>query len=130
MCTLLVRDILNDAILVSRESARLLEDALRRLTTRTDGIERETDKATVIVDFQGVQGIAPSFIDELITIFESLVDADRNGNGIGWRLTVANPPTRLSRKFEAVARGHGMIVRVAPDGSWTLVGSSGEKQRQ
>jgi hypothetical protein len=71
-----------------------------------------------IIDFEGVAGIAPSFLDELILIFESLIEGEVPGRERC--LTVANPPTRLSLKFEAVARGHGMSVQALPDGSWLL----------
>ncbi len=116
MRTLRVHDVLKDRILVSRESARRLEDPLRTImgNARTSG--NASGMAPVAVDFAGVEGIAPSFLDELLSIFESLV-----GAGGGERcLIVANPPTRLSLKFEAVARGHGMSVQAMPDGSWLL----------
>ena len=48
----------------------------------------------------------------------SLIGAETGGRE--QCLIVANPPTRLSLKFEAVARGHGMSVRALPDGSWLL----------
>jgi hypothetical protein len=70
------------------------------------------------VDFEGIEGIAPSFLDELLSIFESIIGLDTSDPER--RLVVANPPTRLSLKFEAVARGHGMAVRALPDGSWLL----------
>jgi len=118
MRTLRVHDVLKDRVLVSRESARLLEDALSALmiSARTPGEACGT--TPVAVDFEGVEGIAPSFLDELLSIFESLIGAATNGDERC--LIVANPPTRLSLKFEAIARGHGMSVRALPDGSWFL----------
>ena len=118
MCTLRVNEILRDKVLVSRESAHLLEDALSAMmaAARTPGNPSGT--ISVAVDFEGIEGIAPSFLDELLSIFESLIGAD--ANGCERCLIVANPPTRLSLKFEAVARGHGMSVRALPDGSWLL----------
>ncbi len=118
MRTLRVHDILKDKILVSRESARLLEDALKtiRVNAVTPGEARDT--TPVSVDFEGVEGVAPSFLDELLSVFESVLGAEPGGREQG--LIVANPPTRLSLKFEAIARGHGMSVRALPDGSWLL----------
>jgi len=115
MRTIRVNDILKDRILVSRESARLLEDALKKtiLCPALPGGE-----TPVTVDFEGVEGMAPSFLDELLSAFESLVGKETNGQGRC--LIVANPPTRLSLKFEAIARGHGMSVTALPDGSWRL----------
>jgi len=125
MRTLRVNDVLEDRILVSRESARLLEDPLSAimLSAKTPG--NVSGASPVVVDFQGVEGIAPSFLDELLLIFESLLGAEITG---GERcLIVANPPTRLSLKFQAIARGHGMSVQALADGSWSLTdaGNSG-----
>jgi len=84
----------------------------------TKTAEERRSPTSVTVDFNGVEGIAPSFLDELLTIFESLVGTATNGDKPC--LVVANPPTRLSLKFEAVGRGHGMSVQALPDGSWLL----------
>jgi hypothetical protein len=65
--------------------------------------------------------VAPSFLDELLTILESLVRSQASGQEV--ELIVANPPTRLSLKFEAIARGHGMSIQGLPDGSWRLAGT-------
>ncbi len=111
MHTLRVHDVLKDKVLVSRESARLLEVPLEGMIA-TEGT---TVDSRVTVDFEGVEGIAPSFLDELLTIFESLVGGEQC-------LVIANAPTRLSLKFEAVARGHEMSVRALPDGSWLVSG--------
>ena len=118
MPTLRVHDVLEDKILISRESARLLEDPLRTImqNERTPG--NASGATPVAVDFAGVEGMAPSFLDELLSVFESVIEADSDGCELS--LVVANPPTRLSLKFEAVARGHGMSVQAQPDGSWLL----------
>lgn len=118
MPTLQVNDFLKDAILVSRESARLLEDPLRAIMEDARAPGSTSRASQVVVDFEGVAGVAPSFLDELLLIFESLVGPE---SGAGERsLVIAHPPTRLSLKFEAVARGHAMSVRALPDGSWLL----------
>jgi hypothetical protein len=113
-----VSDVLKDRILVSRESARLLEDALRAIVASARTPENAPEPTPVTVDFEGIEGIAPSFLDELLSIFESLLGAESSGRERC--LIVANPPTRLSLKFEAIARGHGMSARALPDGSWFL----------
>lgn len=119
MHTLRVHDVLKDRILVSRESARLLEEPLRAtIASATAHQDAAGSTGTVIVDFKGVAGIAPSFLDELLSIFESLLLAESDGSERG--LSVTNPPTRLSLKFEAIARGHGMSIQALPDGSWLL----------
>ena len=118
MKTLQVNRFLKDKILVSRESAHLLEDAIRELTDSVAATETPSKPTPIAIDFAGVEGVAPSFLDELLSIFESLVGAPANDNELC--LIIANPPARLSLKFEAIARGHGMSVRAQPDGSWLM----------
>ncbi len=118
MVTLRVNDILKDRILVSRESARLLEGPLSSMMEAAGTPGNSSDATSMAVDFEGIEGMAPSFLDELLSIFESIIGSGTDAPDR--RLVVANPPTRLSLKFEAVARGHGMSVRALPDGSWIL----------
>ena len=118
MPALIVHDLLKDRVLVSRESARLLEQPLALLMKEAKDGGSVPDDGEVIVDFTGVEGMAPSFLDELFTIFESLVSAE--GAKGSRRLRVAKPPARLSSKFEAVARGHALSVVTLPDGAWLL----------
>jgi hypothetical protein len=113
-----VHDVLKDRILVGRESARLLENPLRALMASAQPPGMPSHPTPVTVDFEGVEGMAPSFLDELVSVFESLIGTESNGRERC--LIIANPPTRLSSKFEAVARGHGMSARLNPDGSWVL----------
>ena len=121
MRTLRVNDVLKDKVLVSRESAHLLEDALSAMMAPARTRENLSGTTSMTVDFEGIEGIAPSFLDELLSIFESIIGSETND--FERCLVVANPPTRLSLKFEAVARGHGMSVRALPDGSWLLTDS-------
>ncbi len=121
MPTLRVNDVLKDKVLVSRESAHVLEDALSAMMAAARTPDNSSGTTSMAVDFEGIEGIAPSFLDELLSIFESIIGSETND--LEWCLIVANPPTRLSLKFEAVARGHGMSVRALPDGSWLLTDS-------
>ncbi|MCI0629773.1 MAG: STAS-like domain-containing protein [Phycisphaerales bacterium] len=89
----------------------MLEAALRQAIAA--GPEKD-----VVIDFEGVSGVAPSFVDELVTSFQTIAAVERHGRSSV--LIVAHPPTRLSLKFEAIARGHGMSVRSLDDGSWVL----------
>jgi len=118
MRALRVNDVLRDRILVSRESAHLLEDAINTMMGAERPSGDSSDTTSIAVDFEGIEGIAPSFLDELLSIFESIIGSEPAG--LERSLVVANPPTRLSLKFEAVARGHGMSVRALTDGSWLL----------
>ena len=108
MNALVVCDVLKDPILVSRESARLLEAPLRLLDVGS----------IVTVDFNGVEGISPSFFDELLTVYESVL-----GDALIdiFQLIIDNPPTELSSKFVAVARSHQMVIHhVDSNKSWIL----------
>lgn len=120
MHSLRVNDVLKDRVLVSRESARLLEDQLTAVLASAMP-RREHDALTVTVDFAGVEGIAPSFLDELLKVFESVASSAAIKSEC--RLIISNPPTRLSLKFEAVARGHQMSLQALGDGSWLLAGN-------
>lgn len=104
-----IHDILSKRALVTRESARPIREALVQA-----GIGGEID-----LDFSGVDAVTPSFVDELLSIL-----ADSVGPGVGGiRLVIANPPTRLSEKFAAVARAHGMAIQELEGGSWVLTSS-------
>jgi len=124
MPTLRVNDIIKDKVLVSRESAHLVEDALRALMVAPRDDADSSNASSLTIDFEGVEGMTPSFLDELLTILECLAAAQTNAPSC--HLIVANPPARLSRKFEAVARGHRLFVRALPDGSWLVSDSEGE----
>ena len=121
MPILRVHDVLKERVLVSRESAHLLEDALRTTLASAPTPASASCARSLTVDFEEVAGVAPSFLDELLTILESLVRTPANGEAV--ELIVANPPTRLSLKFEAIARGHGMSIQGLADGSWRLSGT-------
>jgi hypothetical protein len=116
MRTVIVRDILKDKVLMSGESARLLQGPIEAMIGAA-----ASSPAALTVDFVGVEGMAPSFLDELLTVFESVLPGGTAGKTSG--LIVANAPARLSSKFEAVARGHGMVVQALPDGAWLLAGA-------
>ena len=122
MTTLRVHDFLKDKILISRESARELENMLAHSIGSPSPTKHEAEASLLTVDFQGVQGVAPSFLDELLLIFSAHVASKSDGRNRS--LVVANPPTRLSRKFEAVARGHGMVIHALDNGSWLLTRST------
>jgi len=105
---------LKDKILVSRESAHLLQSELSTLL----GAMTASGPREVVLDFEGVEGIAPSFLDELISILEAQLRA--SGDRRNHAIVLAHPPARLSLKFEAVARGHKLSVQTQADGSWRL----------
>jgi hypothetical protein len=107
-----VRDVLRDKILVSRESAHLLARPLRQAISDRRGDHGAADTA-VTVDFEGVEGMAPAFLDEFLAVLESTL-------GGSAKICFVSQPTRLSLKFEAVARSRGLRVVQEHDGSWLL----------
>ncbi|MHB1156945.1 MAG: STAS-like domain-containing protein [Phycisphaerales bacterium] len=115
MRTIQISDVLKDKILVSRESARLLEEPLRAMMAKNKTQVDASGPLPVVMDFKGVEGIAPSFLDELVSVLESLLELQTTDG-----LVMTNIPTRLSSKFQAVARGHGLSIQSLPDGSWRL----------
>ena len=118
MRTVHVATFLTDKVLVTRESAHALEEPLAAAMVAASSTEPGPGGASIAVDFEAIQGVSPSFLDELLWIFGSLLKREGT-NGLR-RLLISHPPTRLSLKFEAVARGHGMEARPLSDGSWIL----------
>lgn len=110
MAAVRIHDILPSRVLVTRSSARELEAALREAV----GAGREA----LELDFSDVDGITPSFLDEVITILEQVLAEADDGSP---RVIVVNPPTRLSAKFAAVGRSHHLEIREIGPGKWELV---------
>ncbi|RME39447.1 MAG: hypothetical protein D6788_05435 [Planctomycetota bacterium] len=75
MYTIRVKDIVNNKILVTRESAHLLEGALRD-AQRKAAEDQDSGTVSICVDFRGAEGMAPSFLDELLVIFDALVSSE------------------------------------------------------
>lgn len=117
MTTLKIQDVLPDRILIGRDSARLLSSELSAALARQD--ESETGSlCSLTLDFAGVEGVAPSFMDELLRVLEECV-RERGSERVHC-LIIANPPMRLSLKFSAIARSHAMSIEAMSDGSWVL----------
>lgn len=108
-----VRDVLRDKILVSRESAHQLADPLRQAINEGPEDTRGYPSRDVTVDFEGVEGMAPAFLDEFLAVLASTA-------GGGARIAFVAQPARLSLKFEAVARSRGLRVIQERDGHWVF----------
>lgn len=102
-----IYDLIPKRALVTRESARLVGDSVAAAADRA----RE-----IILDFSGVEAVTPSFVDELITVLgEASGPKETN-----FRIVFLNPPTRLSEKFLAIGRGHGLRICESDPGTWTI----------
>ncbi len=105
--------------LISRESARALQDLVRSggNDSHTCPQANASDMGDTI-SFEGIRGIAPSFIDELIRIVISLRNEAGCDLGIGYRLRLVHMPTRLSSKYLAIARSHQLDLKEVEDRVW------------
>lgn len=104
-----VYDLLRRRVLVTRESARSIGPTLSEALGRGDG--------RVELDFSGVEGITPSFLDEALEVIQEQL----NDTGGELQVLILNAPTRLSSKFEAVGRGRGLSITESPEGRWLVV---------
>lgn len=108
MESLKIRDVLGKSVLVTRESARSME---RELVAAFDA-----GRGRVQLDFSGVEGLTPSFLDEMLAVLAGLVSADEEGEIL---IRIVNPPTRLTAKFEAVGRTYDLTVTES-EGGWLI----------
>ena len=73
----------------------------------------EEGHGEINVDLSGVESLTPSFMDELLLMIEEIRGPAYEAHPA---LTVRNPPTELTAKFEAVGRGHGLAVESNEEG--------------
>ena len=96
-------------VLVTRDSARSIQEHIRGAIL--DG------RGDVVLDFEGVVGVTPSFLDETLRIVEECIAESDDGR---LHVTIEAPPTELSSKFLAVGRGHSLDVSKSKNGSWVI----------
>ncbi len=108
MKPLKIYNLLGKRLLVTRESARSLGPALTELVAAGE----------VVIDFCGIEGLTPSFFDELLTVIERCAHKNDKEQ---LKVVVLNPPTQLSAKFEAVGRGHNLTIEKSDSGAWVIL---------
>jgi hypothetical protein len=107
--TLKIFELLRKRALVNRGSARAIGAALADIIANDD--------EDLTLDFQGVDAVSPSFVDETLAVVdEAFQTAGSKPNLIRF----VNPPTRLSAKFAAVGRAHRLQLNEAEDGAWVI----------
>jgi hypothetical protein len=106
--SLAVHSLMGKRVLVTRESARGLAPAIR------SAIDRE--RRTVGLDFDHVDGITPSFLDELLSVVQELFAVAQTPS---FRVEILHPPTELSSKFAAIGRGRDLKIVETQDG-WVI----------
>ena len=109
MKTIRLYDLVGRKVLVTRDSARSIQPYL---AAALEGGDRE-----VALDFEGVDGMTPSFLDEILSVIE---EQGEDASEAHFSVIVKNPPTALSAKFAAVGRGHGLTIKESSDVGWTL----------
>lgn len=104
-----VREFTSNRVLVTRESARTLGAPI--------GVAVANYAASLRLDFQGIQGITPSFLDELMSVVEQ---AFKQASHLAFRIEILHPPTQFSAKFAAIGRGRNLTITESRDGSWLV----------
>lgn len=102
-----VFDLFKRRVLVTRDSAHLIEPALVGLPRVGPG--------PILLDFAGIEAITPSFVDELLGVLES--NLSDSGS---FEVTFKNFPANLSAKYEAIARGRAVSITVPLRGQWII----------
>jgi len=114
MAVVRIHQLIPMRVLVTRKSAHNIADAIS-----TAGMEKGE---TVVLDFAGIEAVTPSFVDEVLGICEAALSHRADAGVV---IAIVNPPTRLSSKFSAVARGRGMTILESADGGWTIRAGTG-----
>lgn len=100
-----VFELYKQPVLVTRDSAHAIADMLNAGEKR----------AELSLDFDGVEAITPSFLDELIGVLES-----RLGDRKAFRVELVNFPTHLTSKYAAIARGRHVKIEEPKPGRWEI----------
>ena len=110
MTTIHIANIISTKALSSRPSARLLEPAVADAVLSSDRLE-------LAFDLRDKLAMAPSFFDELIRI---VVEQSEPSDDPVSRIELVNVPSRVSSKFHAVCRSHGLSLEKAAPGHWII----------
>jgi hypothetical protein len=69
------------------------------------------------LDLNGVNGLTPSFFDELLLIID---ESRRDSPESELSVTIQSPPTDVSPILVAVARVHGLSITQPDGGAWVI----------
>ena len=109
MGTVRIFDLLRRRVLVTRDSARAIEPCFSAALTEGHG--------EVVLDFAGVEGMTPSFLDETLSIIEGCT-VDIDGQRV--HVKIINVPTHLSSKFKAVGKRHALQISESDGGALVI----------
>ncbi len=108
MTAVRIHDLTQARVLVTRSSARAIANVL--------GDAFDQGQQELELDFSGVDGITPSFLDEVLSIIQDKLEDEE------LHIIILNPPTRLSEKFAAIGRGRGLSLEELENRSWIITG--------
>lgn len=114
MATIRVFDLIPKRMLVARGTAREIWPDLKRTFAPLDD--------DVTLDFHGIRGVTPSFLDEVLSMVGELA---ANSKASDVRIKIASPPAELSEVLSAIAKTHGLVISEAADGAWILTPTEG-----
>jgi hypothetical protein len=114
MRTIEIFQLLRRKILVTRESASTVREAIES-SIKVDG--------EVTLDFSGIDGVTPSFVDEMLAIVE---DARTASSRREIRVIFSHAPTPLSSKFIAIGRRHAAKMSQSTSDAWEITNASAE----
>lgn len=107
-----LRKLLNRRMLVTRQTARDIAPEVHEALLKGDG--------ALVLDFSGVAGISPSFLSETILVVD---ECAQKIDEPSFRVVMENPPTKLSRKFVALGRAHGVDIQEGEGATWIITKS-------
>ena len=109
MTIIKIHDSIAKRAIVSRGVAHDLQDAIDTRFVKGNRKLR--------LDFEGVDAISPSFVDELLLI---ILESSARNNVKRLDITFANPPISPTQTMAAIARAHEVILLEEPGGSWKM----------
>jgi hypothetical protein len=119
MKTIGLYDLLRKRALVTRESAAMVAEKLTA--------EEPSAEDVLVLDFEGIEAVTPSFVDEILALFNEFVG---HTPSVRRRVQFRRVPTRLSEKFIAVGKRHGLRMEESQTGgSWEIFREHAEATR-
>jgi hypothetical protein len=106
MSTIKVYELLPKRILVTRDSARVIEPHLASALAQ--------GREEVMLDFSGVEGLTPSFTDEILSVIEECVPGLTETR---IPVTIGNLPKEFSSKFATAGKRHDLTIDESDSGT-------------
>lgn len=108
MRTIEVFQLLQRKILVTRESASAVHDAIESSIS---------EEGEVTLDFSGIDAVTPSFVDEILGMID---DARASSSRREVHAVFSHAPTPLSAKYLAIGKRHGATMSQSSSDAWVI----------